>query len=289
MKQETTLEKQSSGKPITDSRLAIRLRDALYPLLIFLTGTKVRYRVEKVNACQPIPGKPIIFAANHSAFQDTPIMLRVTKRRSYIFSGRQNLAFIDWVFFVLNGTIWVDRKSKEDMAASKDAVLEYLAKGQSILWFPEGTWNLTPSQLMMPMKWGIIDMARQAEAQIVPAALDYDWEKNTCRIKFGTPMVGEALENKAEAIRDLRDTMATLRWDLMCDQPIVHRGTSPPNAGRNVSSHRRIPTPGLGIRKLLHLSSIPRTRGSIFPSGQAGAMHGEGVLVPQEMMYGKVA
>lgn len=224
MKQETTLQKQNNGKPTTDSRLAIWLRDRLYPLLIFLTGTKVRCKVEVVNTCPPIPGKPIIFAANHSAFQDTPIMLRVTGRRSYIFSGQQNLAFIDWVFFVLNGTIWVDRKSKEDMAASKDAVLEYLAKGQSILWFPEGTWNLTPSQLMMPMKWGIIDMARQAEAQIVPAALDYDWEKNTCRIKFGTPMVGEALENKAEAIRDLRDTMATLRWDLMCDQPIVHRG-----------------------------------------------------------------
>lgn len=291
MKQETTLQKQNKDKAITDSRLAIWLRDRLYPLLIFLTGTKVRCRVEVVNACQPIPGKPIIFAAKHSAFQDTPIMLRVTKRRSYIFSGKQNLAFIDWVFFVLNGTIWVDRKSKEDMAASKDAVLEYLAKDQSILWFPEGTWNLTPNQLMMPMKWGIIDIARQSGAQIIPAALDYDREKNTCRVKFGTPLAGDALENKTEAIRNLRDTMATLRWDLMCNQPIVYRGGNkrPPNAGRNVSSHRRIPIPGLGIRKLLHLSSIPRTRGSIFPSGQAGTVHGECVLVPQEMMYGKVA
>lgn len=228
MKQETTLEKQNSGKPITDSRLAIRLRDSLHPLLMFLTGTKVRCRVEVVNACQPIPGKPIIFAANHSAFQDTPIMLRVTKRRSYIFSGRQNLAFIDWVFFVLNGTIWVDRKSKEDMAASKDAVLEYLAKGQSILWFPEGTWNLTSAQLMMPMKWGIVDITRTAGAQIVPAALDYDREKNICRVKFGAPLTGDALENKAEAIRDLRDTMATLRWDLMCSQPVIHRADITP-------------------------------------------------------------
>lgn len=228
MKQETTLQKQNQGKPITDSRLAIWLRDRLYPLLMFLTGTKVRCRVETVNTYTPLPGKPIIFAANHSAFQDTPIMLRVTKRRSYIFSGKQNLAFIDWVFFVLNGTIWVDRKNKEDMAASKDAVLEYLAKDQSILWFPEGTWNLTPSQLMMPMKWGIIDMARQAGAQIIPAALDYDREKNTCRVKFGTPMAGEALENKAEAIRSLRDTMATLRWDLMCDQPVLYRADITP-------------------------------------------------------------
>lgn len=228
MKQESTLQKQQQGKPITDSRFAIWLRDRLYPLLMFLTGTKVRCKIETVNTYTPLPDKPIIFAANHSAFQDTPIMLRVTKRRSYIFSGKQNLAFIDWIFFVLNGTIWVDRKSKEDMAASKNAVLEYLAKGQSILWFPEGTWNLTANQLMMPMKWGIIDMARSAGAQIIPAALDYDREANVCRIKFGAPMSGDALENKAEAIRDLRDTMATLRWDLMCNQPILHRADITP-------------------------------------------------------------
>ena len=228
MKQETTLQKKNKGKPLTDSGFAIKARDFLYPILMFLTGTKVRCKVEAVNTYTELPGKPIIFAANHSAFQDTPIMLRVTKRRSYIFSGKQNLAFIDWIFFVLNGTIWVDRKSKEDMAASKDAVLEYLAKGQSILWFPEGTWNLTSSQLMMPMKWGIIDMARTAGAQIIPAALDYNRETNTCRVKFGAPMAGDDLENKAEAIRDLRDTMATLRWDLMCSQPVLHRADITP-------------------------------------------------------------
>lgn len=228
MNQESTLQKQNKGKPITDSKFAIWLRNKLYPLLIALTGTKVRCKVEVVTPCAPLTGKPIIFAANHSAFQDTPIMLRVTGRRSYIFSGKQNLAFLDWVFFVLNGTIWVDRKSKADMAASKDAVLEYLAKGQSILWFPEGTWNLTPSQLMMPLKWGIIDIARQAGAQIIPAALDYDWEANLCRVKFGDPMADSALENKAEAIRTLRDTMATLRWELMCMQNVLHRGDITP-------------------------------------------------------------
>jgi len=223
LKQESTLQKQNKGKPITDSNFAIWLRDRLYPLLIALTGTKVRCKVDVVTPCSPLPNKPIIFAANHSAFQDTPIMLRVTGRRSYIFSGKQNLAFIDWIFFVLNGTVWVDRKSKEDIAASKDAVLEYLAKRQSILWFPEGTWNLTPNLLMMPMKWGIIDLARHAGAQIIPAALDYDWNANLCRVKFGDPIADLTLENKAEAIRSLRDNMAALRWELMCDQEILHR------------------------------------------------------------------
>lgn len=228
MKQETTLQKQNKGKPLTDSGFVIKARDFLYPILMYLTGTKVRCRVERVNTYTPLPGKPIIFAANHSAFQDTPIMLRVTGRRSYIFAGKQNLAFIDWVFFALNGSIWVDRKDKADMVAAKDGIVAYLKKGQSILWFPEGTWNLTANQLMMPMKWGIIDIARQAGAQIIPAALDYDWDANLCRVKFGSPVADGALEDKAEAIRDLRDAMATLRWDLICDQPVLHRADITP-------------------------------------------------------------
>lgn len=228
MIQKSTLERCASGKSITDCAAVMWFKDRLYPLLMLLTRTKVKCKVETVNDCTLLPNKPIIFVPNHSAFTDTPIALRITKRRSYIFSGKQNLAFIDWVFFMLNGVIWVDRKSKEDTAASKDALLEYLAKGQSILWFPEGTWNLTPNLLMLPMKWGIIDIARQADAQIIPMALDYDREQNLCRVKFGSPITGDMLADKAEAIRDLRDTIATLRWDLMCSQPVLHRSELSP-------------------------------------------------------------
>lgn len=228
MMQQSTLEKQACNKAITDSAAVIWLKDRLYPLLMLLTRTKVTCKIETENACTLLPDKPIIFVPNHSAFTDTPIALRVTKQRSYIFSGKQNLAFIDWVFFMLNGVIWVDRKSKEDMAASKDALLEYLSKGQSILWFPEGTWNLSPNLLMLPMKWGIIEIARQADAQIVPMALDYDREQNRCRVKFGAPMEGSYFEDKSEAICALRDAIATLRWDLMCSQSVQCRGEISP-------------------------------------------------------------
>lgn len=224
MKQETTLQKKNKGKVLTDSNFVIRLKDCLYPLLMFLTGTKVRYQVKKVNEYTALPDKPIIFVANHGAFQDTPVMLRVTARRSYIFSGKQNLAFIDWIFFMLNGVIWVDRKDKADMKASKDAIFEYLAKGQSILWFTEGTWNLTPNQLMLPMKWGVIDVAKHAGAQIIPVALHYDRENMVCSVKFAKPMHSADFEDKVEAIRNLRDSIATMRWEFMRAQPVLSRG-----------------------------------------------------------------
>ena len=109
------------------------------------------------------------------------------------------------------------------MKASKDAIVGYLKKGQSVLWFPEGTWNLTDNLLIMPLKWGVIEIAKEADAQIVPAALRYDRTENVCQVKFGQPITDSQLEDKAEAIQNLRDTMATLRWDLLCrEEPCRH-------------------------------------------------------------------
>lgn len=84
------------------------------------------------------------------------------------------------------------------MVASKDALNACLRKGQSILWFPEGTWNLTPSQLMMPMKWGIIDVAKETGAQIIPTVLEYSREQKKCFVRFGKPMVVSPFSWKPE-------------------------------------------------------------------------------------------
>lgn len=188
MRQETTLDKRNRDKHITDRNLVIRVRDTLYPLLILLTKTKVKCRVILENTYTSLSDRPIIFAANHFTFMDTPIMERVTNRRCYILSGKQSLPFVDWLFFALIGSIWVDRKSGADMKASKDAIIEYLQKGQSVLWFPEGTWNLTDNLLVIPLKWGIVEIAKQAGAQIIPVALRYDRTENICQVKFGQPI-----------------------------------------------------------------------------------------------------
>ena len=108
--------------------------------------------------------------------------------------------------------IFVDRKDKEDLAASKLAMTAYLRKGRSIIMFPEGTWNLTENQLMLPMKWGVVDVARKTGAQIVPTVLEYSRTQKKCFVRFGEPMVVSPENSKAEAIAILRDTMAAMRW-----------------------------------------------------------------------------
>lgn len=211
-----------------DSYFCIQLKNYLYPLLMWLSKIKVKYKIEVMNEYVPVEGKPIIFSVNHQAFQDTPIALKATKRRSYIYAGKQKLYLLDWLFFVLNGAIWVDRKDKKSMAESKDILIEYLKKGQSILWFPEGTWNLTDALLIMEIKWGIINVAKEANAQIIPAALYYDKAEEICRVKFGQSICGDVLKDKVTAVHMLRDIMASLYWDMVSEQPILHRGDATP-------------------------------------------------------------
>lgn len=202
------------------------LKDLLRPVLSLIAGFRVPYKVIIKQPCHLLPNKPTIYAVNHSCFADTPIMGRITSQRLYILAGKQRLGFSDWLYFILNGVIWVDRKDKEDMAASKAAMLEYLAKGRSILMFPEGTWNLTGNQLMLPMKWGLIDVAKETGVQIIPTVLEYNREQKRCFVQFGEPMIVSQEDSKAEAITALRDTMATIRWDFWESYGIFRRDDS---------------------------------------------------------------
>lgn len=211
--QNTTKEKLIKRRSITDSKAIMRFKDLIRPVLSLIASFRLSYKVIIEQSCRLLPDRPVIYAVNHFCFADTPIMGRIAPKRSYILLGKQRLGFSDWIYFMLNGVIFVDRKDKEDMAASKQAMSAYLNKGRSIVMFPEGTWNLTENLLILPMKWGIIDIAKETGAQIIPTLLEYDREKKKCFVRFGAPLVVSPEDSKADAITALRDTLATMRWE----------------------------------------------------------------------------
>ncbi len=186
-----------------------------YKFLISLAKSKMTFEVVTENAYSPAEGKPIIFAANHSNSFDLPDAVKATGRHIIPLVGKQRLGLDDRFFFRLNGVIYVDRFDKRSGAAVKQKILRQLKTRTPVCWYPEGTWNLTDNLLMLNMKWGIIDVASAANAQIIPLALDYDRDTMVCHALFGEPILGRALADKAEGIRTLRDAMASLRYELM--------------------------------------------------------------------------
>ena len=223
LKQVTTKEKISKSQSLTDSKIIMFLKDLFRPMLNLIAGFYIPYKVIIEQPCCLLPDRPVIYAVNHFCFADGPIMGRITPKRSYLFAGKQTLGFSHCLYFILNGVIFVDRKDKEDMAASKLAMSAYLNKGRSIIVFPEGTWNLTENQLMLPMKYGIIDVAQKTGAQIIPTILEYDRKQKKCFVRFEAPLVFSEEDSKAEAITVLRDIMATVRWEFWERKGIFNR------------------------------------------------------------------
>ena len=218
MAQLTTLERKEQGLELTDSKFKIKFKEAIHPFLALLSKTKVTYKVQKINSLSAKilnldSNRPMIFVCNHGTSFDVPIALGAIKKHTYLLAAKQPLEKVDEMFFNLNGTIYIDRKNKEDMKVSKEAMLEILSKGKNLLVYPEGTWNMTDSNIMHEMKWGIIDIAKEANALIVPMALDYDFDTRVCKYKFGEAIDVKEMELK-EGIQVVRDKMATLKWDL---------------------------------------------------------------------------
>lgn len=220
--QVTTLDKEKAGRPIVESRWTGLWKNMLHPVLMKAAGTALTFRVVKDNECRLLPDRPVLYAANHYCGQDIIIGVSSLKERVLVVAGKQGLTPIDELFFNANGVIFVDRMDKEDMAASKRAMVENLKNGRNVLIFPEGTSNVSDELLMYPMKWGVVAAAQEAGAQIVPVILDYDKEAGECHVCFCDPILVDEL-SKEEGIRLLRDTMATVRYTYFEKHPAAIR------------------------------------------------------------------
>lgn len=87
-----------------------------------------------------------------------------------------------------------------------------LMKKNNLLIFPEGTWNLLPSSPMLPIYWGGITLAMETGKPLIPVVMEY--RKDDVYIAFDKPAYYRKDQDKKQSADMLRDTMATLRWNI---------------------------------------------------------------------------
>jgi 1-acyl-sn-glycerol-3-phosphate acyltransferase len=177
-------------------------------------------KIHILNQCPAIQGSAV-YAVNHSTKYDFPIIAEAIGTHAFVLSGKQSMNLIDRIGVNLNGAIWVDRKDKQERANVKRRIEQLLKKGNKIIMFPEGTWNLTPSKPMLPLYWGCIDIAKEAHCPIVPLVLEY--KGDDVYVKFGIPLIVGVDDDKLKKINELTDMMATLKWEIWESFPTEHR------------------------------------------------------------------
>ena len=220
------------------NRLGIKTRQKIYPLLcalIRINRILSGHKIVILNSQQSYGDRPAIFAITHILKEDIEISAEVLKKPFYLLTDDfPRMHGTPGGFFIeLNGVIYVDKSDKADMARSKETCVNLLNNGANIMWFPEGVWNLSPNLPVLPLPFGIIEVAWRTNAIIVPMAIEQYGKRFF--VNFGENFdvcvsyqdVSDEREMKIRAINQLRDILATLKWEIWQRQPVAKRGDYP--------------------------------------------------------------
>lgn len=169
---------------------------------------------------------PIIFAVTHVGKFDIEVISEAIQDHYYLLSGDYEhiQGIIDAPFLNANGVIYFNEKVLFDRRAVSQKMIEHLQQGGNLMYFPEGTWNLSPNLPMRPCYWGIVEIAQKGGAVIVPIAAEQYGKHFVINIGHNFDLC-EFGVNKAAAIKLLRDTLATLKWEIWESRPQRNRNT----------------------------------------------------------------
>ena len=134
-------------------------------LALGLSG--IRY---KVAGREHLPAGPVVFCSNHESNVDPPVLFRTLHPQLHVLYKAELHKFpIMGTVFDAGGYVPIERGNRERAMASIGRAAGSLRAGNSFLIFPEGTRSRDAQ--MLPFKKGGFVMAIQAQAPIVPVAV----------------------------------------------------------------------------------------------------------------------
>lgn len=160
-----------------------------------------------------VKDKPVIYAITHIGKLDYEMVVEACDIFAYPFMGDWELMYatIEDYFLRANGVLYIDTSDKEDRKNSLKYMIKALKQGVSMLIYPEGIWNLTENLPIMKLFPGTVRAAKECEVPVVPIAIEQIG-------KHFVINVGEELNftnvEECKANEILRDTLATLRWNI---------------------------------------------------------------------------
>lgn len=198
------------------SDIGIKLRKFIHPiwgpLLKLCTSRKVI--VEEYPQLEK--GKVYIFVANHSFDEDAISILQTIDRSAYVLQGSTDQMEHNPVFLALwlHGMIYVNRLDKNSRSDAIKKMTRVLQSGTSVVLFPEGAYNNSENQLIMPLFSSPYILGKELGVEVVPMISFNESGSDKIYIRVGKP-VNLAQYEKYEAMAVLRDKMSTLLYQII--------------------------------------------------------------------------
>lgn len=174
---------------------------------------------------------PTVYACTHIGGKDIETAFEAIGDPCHLLLGDpgQTYRSFDGLVLALNGLICVETRDKTDRHIAKEQSIALLKQGGSLLIFPEGAWNITENEPVMKMFPGAAAFALETGADIVPMALER-YGKHYY-VTIGTEIHYADIAGKAAKVvtAELRDTLATLKWEIWEHMGIHNRADLPPD------------------------------------------------------------
>lgn len=214
------------------NKFSLKQKQKLHSILLILYKLVNRLNglsYEIINDRREKTNKPIIFTVTHIGKFDIQIVTEAIKEHYYLLSGDYEhiQGSFDAPFLALNGVLYFNENVKLDRKSVSEKMIKLLKSGGNIMYFPEGCWNLSPNIPVLPLFWGIIDVARYGGAYIIPIAVEqYDKHfKINIGDLFDVNDYQDNQQGKANAIIDLRNIMAAIKYEIWETESIVKRNS----------------------------------------------------------------
>jgi 1-acyl-sn-glycerol-3-phosphate acyltransferase len=192
-------------------RLAFGLSRAGARLLLKVAGCRLAVEgAEHLRA-----GRPLVLASNHAGYTDVPALVAMLPM-DFVFVAKEEVRSWPLVGALVRKArhVTVDRWDARRGVADAGKVARALEDGDSVLFFPEGTF--TAAAGLRPFRLGAFQAAAQAGAAVVPLALqgtratlpDGAWlpRPRTIRLWIGAPLTAQG--EGWRAVVALRDRVA---------------------------------------------------------------------------------
>lgn len=204
------------------------LHTAAHRVLIPLLALDLRmggHRIRVLRDSRKKTDRPIIFCPTHIGGVDIEMSFLAVRTPCWIVLGnpREVYKSLDGMLMQLNGWIPLDVHEKPDRIAAKAQMKALLEAGGNLLLFPEGTQNISPNALVGHLYAGAVELAITCGAEIVPIAIARDGDCYNFVIGENICYDGCAYEDRFRLTDDLRDRLATLKWEAIEHPPMLRR------------------------------------------------------------------
>ncbi len=124
----------------------------------------------RVTGRWPERAGPFVVVANHQSILDILLLSRLPREMKWV--AKEELFRIPWVGWMLrmSGDISIRRGDVESSSEALSTAKAYLARGMSVMMFPEGTRSRTGR--LLPFKSGAFRLAIEAGVPVLPVAVN---------------------------------------------------------------------------------------------------------------------